>query len=79
MDKKTFTRRDFVRLGTGAVVAGAALKTTLLQPSSLWAQVTSSDKVRFASIGTGVRGCEVLKGALQAGGPRAPRYDIIAG
>lgn len=60
------TRRDFVRMGSGAVVAGAALKTTLLEPQPLWSQETSASKVRFASIGLGVRGCEVLKAALQS-------------
>ena len=79
MDKKTFTRRDFVRLGTGAVVAGAALKSTLLEPTSLWAQMTSGDKVRFASIGTGVRGCEVLHGALLAGGECVAISDLYDG
>ena len=78
MNRKTLTRRDFVRFGTGAVVAGAALKTTLLEPSKLWAFDTA-DKVRFASIGTGVRGCEVLRGALQAGGECVAISDLYDG
>ena len=32
------TRRDFVRLGAGAVAAGAVVKTTLLEPATLPAQ-----------------------------------------
>jgi predicted dehydrogenase len=66
--KSFLTRREFVRLGSGAVAAGAALKTTLLQPSRLWAAETSAEKTRFASIGLGVRGCEVLNAALQVPG-----------
>jgi len=68
MNRKSLTRRDFVRLGTGAVAAGAALKTTILESSPLWALDTATDKVRYASIGMGVRGCDVLKAALQVPG-----------
>src|SRR5438067_3655071 len=61
--KRTWTRRDFIRVGTGAAATGAAANFTLLQPKPLWASpnpVAPSDTVRFASIGTGVRGCELL-------------------
>jgi len=68
MNRKPLTRRDFVRFGTGAIAAGAALKTTLLEPSSLWAFDAPTDNVRYASIGMGVRGCDVLKAALQVPG-----------
>jgi len=68
MIRKSLTRRDFVRLGTGAVVAGATLKTTLLEPSSAWALDATGDKIRYASIGMGVRGCDVLKAAVQVPG-----------
>jgi len=66
-----FTRRQFMRVGTGAVTAGAAAKFTLLQPKPLWASpkpVAPSDTVRFASIGTGVRGCENLQASLHVPG-----------
>ena len=62
--KNLLTRRDFVRLGSTTAVAAAALKTTLLEPFPAWSTETSGDKVRYASIGMGVRGCDVLKAAL---------------
>ena len=60
-----------MRIGAGAVAAGAAAKVTLLEPAALWASATQlqpSDTVRFASIGTGVRGCELLKASLRVPG-----------
>ena len=76
MNNSSWTRRQFIRIGSGAVATGAAAKFTLLQPSSLWGaerQVAPSDIVRFASIGTGVRGCELLKGTL-----RVPGVECVA-
>jgi predicted dehydrogenase len=63
----SLTRREFVRIG-GAVAAGAALNTTLLEPQQLWAVDADANRVRYASIGMGVRGCDVLKAALQVPG-----------
>jgi len=64
MKTPSITRRDFVRLGTGAAVAGAAVKSTLLEPAVLAAQTaTDRQKIRFASIGTGIRGCDLLRSA----------------
>ena len=60
-------RRDFMRLGVGAATAGATAKVTLLELRALRA-VPPSDTLRFASIGTGVRGCEDLKTALSCPG-----------
>jgi predicted dehydrogenase len=61
------TRRDFVRLGAGAMAAGAAVKATLLEPPTLSAQSpaakTTGRKIRFVSIGTGIRGCDLLRSA----------------
>ena len=61
------TRRDFVRLGAGTMAAGAAAKTILLQPTALAAQeaskATAGKKIRFVSIGTGIRGCDLLRSA----------------
>src|SRR5579863_1654863 len=65
------TRRDFIRIGAGSVAAGAAAKTTLLNPSPVWGAgraVAPSDRVRFASIGTGTRGCELLQASLDVPG-----------
>jgi predicted dehydrogenase len=65
MSRRSVTRRQFINFGAGAVAATAALKTTLLSPSRLFARpVPPSDTVRFASIGTGVRGCELLQATL---------------
>ena len=65
--KSSITRRDFVRLGAGAVAAGAAVTSTLLEPSTLLAQTpatsSSERKIRFVSIGTGIRGCDLLRSA----------------
>ena len=62
---RSMTRRDFVRLGASAVAAGAAIKSTILQPAALAAQTTSDSnrKIRFVSIGTGIRGCDLLRSA----------------
>jgi predicted dehydrogenase len=63
----SMTRRDFVRLGAGAAAAGAAFNTTLLQPT-LAAQGngnTAGGKIRFVSIGTGIRGCDLLRSARE--------------
>ena len=61
------SRRDFVRMGVSAVAAGTVIKSTLLQPSSLLAQAASSSvagqPIRFVSIGTGIRGCDLLRSA----------------
>src|SRR5258708_24547612 len=74
--RNSWTRRQFIRVGTGAAAVGAAGKFTLLQPKPLWgatAAVAPSDTIRFASIGTGVRGCELLGASL-----RAPGIECVA-
>jgi len=71
MPKSSYTRRDFMLLGAGAAAAGLAAKVTVLKPKALWATrrpVPPSDVVRFASIGTGVRGCELLEASLAVPG-----------
>src|SRR5258708_19279233 len=71
MKHSSWTRRDFIRVGTSAVATGAAAKVTLLQPKRMWASprpVAASDTVRFASIGTGVRGCELLNASTHVPG-----------
>src|SRR6202046_2993755 len=71
MGKNSWTRRQFMRVGTGAAAAGTAAKITLLEPRMLSAfsrPVPPSDTIRFASIGTGVRGCELLRSTLQVPG-----------
>lgn len=60
-----------MRIGAGSVAAGAAAKITLLEPAVLWGEgqaVAPSDRIRFASIGTGTRGCELLAALLAVPG-----------
>ncbi len=76
MDHRSWTRRQFIRIGTAAAATGAAAKFTLLEPAPLWGlarPVAPSDTVRFASIGTGVRGCELLQETL-----RVPGVECVA-
>ena len=76
----SLTRRDFMRIGGGSVAAGAAMKSTLLQPTTLLSQDTggaASDRVRFASIGTGTRGCELPRGIARRWGSRMCRRFAI--
>jgi len=64
MKTPSLTRRDFVRMSAGAMAAGAAVKATLLEPPTLAAEAAASGrKIRFASIGTGIRGCDLLRSA----------------
>ncbi len=69
MNLRSITRRDFVRLGAGAMAAGAAVKSTLLDAPVLAAQTQSDGgtgrKIRFVSIGTGIRGCDLLRSARE--------------
>jgi predicted dehydrogenase len=76
MGKHSLTRRQFMHIGSGALAVGAAAKVTLLQPHLLSAAarpVAPSDTVRFASIGTGIRGCELLQATL-----RVPGIECVA-
>jgi predicted dehydrogenase len=66
-----FTRRDFMRIGAASVGTGAVMKASVLQSLALWGadrDVAPSDRVRFASIGTGTRGCELLTASLDVPG-----------
>ena len=69
-------RREFMGATTGAAALGAGSKSTLLSPRPLRAApgvVPSGDRVRFASIGTGVEGCTILQAALHC-----PGTEIVA-
>jgi predicted dehydrogenase len=64
------TRRQFIHIGTGALAA-TTVAGNILQPHILSAAarpVPPSDTVRFASIGTGIRGCELLRASTQVPG-----------
>ena len=68
-------RRDFMRAGAGVAAAGAA-KFSFLTPALLAAAprpAAPSDRIRFASIGTGVRGCDIMRAALSC-----PNVEIVA-
>src|ERR1700739_890323 len=70
MAKSPLSRRQFIQLGSGALAATTVAKT-FLHPQVLWAAprpVAPSDTVRFASIGTGIRGCEHLEASLHVPG-----------
>lgn len=76
MGKNSLTRRQFIRVGSGTVAAGTLLQATLLEPTLLAASpraVGPNDTVRFASIGTGVRGCELLSASR-----RVPGIECVA-
>ena len=70
MSKNPLSRRQFMQIGSGALVATTVAKS-VLQPHILHASprpVAPSDTVRFASIGTGIRGCEHLEASLEVPG-----------
>src|SRR5436305_5585892 len=74
MSKNPLSRRRFIQLGTGAVAATTVAKN-ILQPHQLYAaprRVAPSDTVRFASIGTGIRGCEHLQASCDV-----PRIQCV--
>ncbi len=76
MTNSSLTRRQFIRIGTGAIAVGTVGQATLLAPKLLAAPLRGmapSDRVRFASIGTGVRGCELLGASL-----RVPGVECVA-
>ena len=73
MEHHQMNRREFI---AGSAALGAASKVTLLSPRSLEAApraVPPSDRVRFASIGTGVEGCTIMLAAL-----RCPGTEVVA-
>ena len=73
MKTPLLSRRDFVRLGAGATVATAAARPVLLAPPLLAAQAAPMDrKIRFVSIGTGIRGCDLLRSAR-----KVPSCELI--
>jgi predicted dehydrogenase len=72
MSYNSLTRRKFIHLGTGAIAATTVAKN-VLQPRLLSAAprpVAPSDTIRFASIGTGVRGCELLEATTHVPGAK---------
>ena len=71
MSNNQINRREFMRRGAETAVLSAAASITTLSPSGHGAVprvIPPSDRIRFASIGTGVRGCEILRAALSCPG-----------
>jgi predicted dehydrogenase len=64
MKLPSMTRREFVRLGAGAA-AGATIEAAILKPRPLAAQNADGRRIRFAMVGTGIRGCDLLRAARQ--------------
>src|ERR1700692_2973252 len=63
---RSISRRDFVRIGAAAAaVAGVAGNSGVLQAEVLQtpAPTATGRKIRFVSIGTGIRGCDLLRSA----------------
>jgi len=69
VNRFSLTRRDFVRIVSAGAAVGAVGKVTLLEPTAMAAQDGNEDKedkgpkIRFVSIGTGIRGCDLLRSA----------------
>lgn len=65
-----------MRLSAGALAAGAAARVTVLDPATVLAAASPAESgsvIRFASIGTGVRGCNLLEASL-----RVPGIECVA-
>jgi predicted dehydrogenase len=62
---RSISRRDFVRLGAAVAVATGPVKAGVLHAEVLQAQeqAAAGRKIRFVSIGTGIRGCDLLRSA----------------
>jgi predicted dehydrogenase len=76
MKSSQMNRREFMGASAGVAALGAASTATLLSPRPLQAApgaVPASDRVRFASIGTGVEGCTIMQAALHC-----PGTEIVA-
>ena len=64
MSHNRINRRDFMQIGVGAAAIGLSGRVGILEPALPWGSpgaAPPSDTVRFAAIGTGVRGCELLQ------------------
>lgn len=63
VNRFSLTRREFVRMGAAAAATTAAVKATVLESKTFAAQAADGPPVRFAIVGTGIRGCDLLKAA----------------
>jgi predicted dehydrogenase len=78
MSKRKLNRREFMRVGTGATALASAGRVIPLEAGSAAEppQAPPSDRLRFASIGTGVRGCEDLTTAIECGAEMIAACDL---
>ncbi len=67
MKLSSITRREFVRFGAAAAATGAALTSSISEAAVLAAQTPAETgrQIRFVSIGTGIRGCDLLRAARE--------------
>lgn len=77
MHKSALSRREFIRVGAGTAVMGRGRGTSILNPNVMLQAsprvAAPSDRVRFGSVGTGVRGCTLIRTALSC-----PGTEIVA-
>ena len=77
MHKSALSRREFIRVGAGTAVMGSGRETSILNPNVMLQAsprvAAPSDRVCFGSIGTGVRGCTLIRTALSC-----PGTEIVA-
>ncbi|HXW13152.1 MAG TPA: Gfo/Idh/MocA family oxidoreductase [Terriglobia bacterium] len=77
MHNRLLSRREFMRAGAGSTVAGSAAGIPILKPRLMLQAsprvAAPSDRVRLAAIGTGVRGCTLIRTALSC-----PGAEIVA-
>jgi predicted dehydrogenase len=79
MSEGQLNRRGFMRLGAGAAALGAANRVIPLEPAPARPLVPPGNGLRFASIGTGVRGCEDLTTAISCGAEIIAACDLYDG
>lgn len=75
MEYPLLNRRTFLEIGGKTALAGAAAKYTVLRPETSSASATRSanDTIRFALIGAGVRGSQLLQASLNV-----PNVECVA-
>ncbi|MGH9430115.1 MAG: Gfo/Idh/MocA family protein [Terriglobia bacterium] len=79
MSEHQVNRRDFMQLGAGVTALGAAGRVIWLEPAlaaPASRAIPPGDRLRFASIGTGVRGCEDLATAISCGAEMVATCDL---
>lgn len=60
------SRREFVRWGAAAAAAGAGMQAGRAQAQVLTPETAKTERrIRFVSIGTGIRGCDLLRSAAK--------------